>query len=331
MTHISTYNRLSGAAFMNVAIRSALDCLIIGGIFFYVNPSGGFTSVGIFLALFPLVAIISISGEVVYDLLKGYATEDYAVHRRTSEDISPAGWGETLWGRIASCAILLALITVPPLYWLLQAFSPEGKTLTGWVLGAVCLVVIAACCLTLRIVGDRIIDWYVGRLAMPQQEASKEASDRFMVFNYFLPWAVIAAIIAGLLSWGYFSPRSEHAPAYIDVAEMAFSCGGTAYIIALWIAYITQKQATIDIRAQLLRFEDDDTLDEGTMYFLIHAWSGCIIVAIFIISRFFSWASFTPLQVTLIDALVAALSAIVGALGGLLRARTSLLTQGLKK
>lgn len=331
MTHIPTNNRLSGVAFMNIAIRSVLDCLIIGGIYFYVNPSEGFTSVGIFLALFPLVAIISISGEVVYDLLKEYAVEDNAVHRPTSEDITPADWGEMLWGRIASCALLLALITVPPLYWLLQAFSPDVKTLTGWVLGAVCLVVIAACCLTLRIVGDRIINGYVGRLTLPQQEASKEASDRFIVFNYFLPWAAIAAIIAGLLSWGYLSPISEHSPAYIDVAEMAFGCGGTAYIIALWVAWVTQKQATIDIRANLLHFKDDDTLNKGTMYILFPVWSGCIIVAIFIISRFFSWTSFTPLQVTLIDALVAALSAIVGALGGLLRARTCSLTQELKE
>lgn len=316
MDFISTRKSAFGALWLNIALRSAIDTLIIGGLFFYVNPNRENATLTLFIVLFPLAAIVSTSGEVIYDRLKSdIAQSSPCIHRGHA---FPLLFGERIWLRLAVLALFSMLIAGPLLYVFFLVFISAQKAGIISILTGVWLVIMLATYFTVSRVGNQISDWYRLRITQPQQEATKNSSDRFMVFNYFLPWAGITMTIAGLLSWAYFSPQTTD----IDVETVAFSCGGTAYIIALWVAHVTQKQAKIDIKASLLRFEDDEVLDEGTMYFLIHAWSGCIIVAIFIISRFFSWASFTPLQVTLIDALVAGLSAIAGALSGLLRART---------
>ncbi|MGD8204451.1 DUF6347 domain-containing protein [Pantoea sp. FN0305] len=316
MDFISTRKSAFGAVGINIALRSAIDTIIIGGLFFYVNPNRENATLILFFILFPLAAIISTSGEVIYDRLKLDIAENRpCIHRDNAFSLR---FGERIWLRLAVLALFSMLIAGPLLYIFFLVFISAQKAGTISILTGVWLVIMLATYFTVSRVGNQISDWYRLRITQPQQETAKNNSDRFMVFNYFLPWAGITMAIAGLLSWAYFSPQRTD----IDVETVAFSCGGTAYIIALWVAHVTQKQAKIDIKASLLRFEDDEVLDEGTMYFLIHAWSGCVIVAIFIISRFFSWASFTPLQVTLIDALVAGLSAIAGALSGLLRART---------
>lgn len=322
MDFISMRKNIFGTMSLNIALRSAIDTLIIGGLFFYVNPAQDSATLSLFFILFPLAAIVSTSGEVIYDRLRSDITQNTSSVNRGN--LFSLDFGERIWLRLAVLALFFMLISGPVIYGICLFVIPVQKAGIISMLIGVWLVIMLASYFTVHRVGNQISDWYLARITQPQQEISKNSSDRFMVFNYFLPWAGIAMIIAGLLSWAYFSPQATD----IDVENMAFSCGGTAYIIALWVAHVTQKQAKIDIKAGLLRFEDDEVLDEGSMYFLIHAWSGCIIVAIFIISRFFSWASFTPLEVTLVDALVAGLSAMAGALSGLLRARTHQRKQG---
>ncbi|WP_434523951.1 DUF6347 domain-containing protein [Photorhabdus asymbiotica] len=68
MTAIFRGNRLSRSVFLNSVIRSVIDTMLIGGIYFFLssmarNP----TSIGIFLALYSLVAIVSVTVEVIFD------------------------------------------------------------------------------------------------------------------------------------------------------------------------------------------------------------------------------------------------------------------------
>ncbi|PHM38760.1 DUF6347 domain-containing protein [Xenorhabdus innexi] len=326
---------LTMADFSNAVVRAFIDITIIGGIYFFLCSFNGEPSIGVYLLIYPLIATITISFEIILDNIN--ASSDELTHKTMSYDIEKSDIMKRrsesvyrLWGMISLYALLFYIILTLPFYFLLQFFSLSSQ-INIWLslIFSFLLVLFSGCFIVSRI-KYYAVELYKKRFLLKKMAVKKEDSDTHIIFNYFLPWSIITAVIAGLLAYGYFRQESGNFTDVITVSVAAFSAGGTSYIISLWIAYVTQKQTIIDIKANLLQFDEDDKLDENSMYYLIHVFSGCVIAFIFIATKFLSIEHFSPIQITIIETVVGALSGIVGSLAGLLRGRTKVLSQKVK-
>ncbi|CDL85995.1 DUF6347 domain-containing protein [Xenorhabdus cabanillasii] len=336
MVALNLKQGLTMADFSNAVVRAFIDITIIGGIYFFLCSIWGEPpSVGVYLIIYPLISIITVSFEIIYDNVK--ANSDKYTHRallnkvgESSVLISGRGSAYQLWGMITLYALMFYIILLLPFYFLLQNNLLSSQLNIWLALIISFLLVVFSSCLIVSRLKHYAIESYGKLFSIKKVEVRKEDSDLHIIFNYFLPWAIIAGAIAGLLAYGYFREESGNFTEVITVSVVAFSSGGTSYIISLWIAYVTQKQTILDIKANLLHFEKDDKLDESSMYFLIHVFSACVIALIFIVTHFLSIDHLSPIQITVIETVVGATSAVAGSLAGLLRGRAKVLSQKYK-
>ncbi|WP_340607799.1 DUF6347 domain-containing protein [Xenorhabdus bharatensis] len=332
MASLNHKKHLTMADFSNAIVRSFIDITIIGGIYFFLcGLQGEAPSASIYLIIYPLVSIVTVSFEIIFDNVKSssdkYSQQTLSGNIRKSDKlINKNGHVYRLWGLITLYAVMFYIILILPFCFLLQSISVSSK-LNIWLalIGSFLLILLSSCFIVSRL-KNYAIELYGQLFSTAKGEVKEEDSDSHIIFNYFLPWAIIGAAIAGLLAYGYFRAESGNFTDVITVSMVAFSAGGTSYIISLWIAYVTQKQSILDIKANLLHFEKDDKLDEYSMYFLIHVFSGGVITLIFIASKFLSIDHFSLIQIIVIETIVGAAAAIAGSLAGLLRGRSKTLS-----
>ncbi|WP_426576889.1 DUF6347 domain-containing protein [Xenorhabdus stockiae] len=332
MASLNHEKHLTMADFYNAIVRTFIDVTIIGGIYFFLcGLQGEAPSASVYLIIYPLVSIVTVSFEIIFDNVK--SVPDKYSHQTLSNNVKKSGIlinknGSVyrLWGLITLYAFMFYIILILPFCFLLQSISISSQ-LNIWLAltGSFLLISLSSCFIVSRL-KHYAIELYDQLFSAKKEEVKKEDSDSHIIFNYFLPWAIIGAAIAGLLAYGYFRAESGNFTDVITVSMVAFSAGGTSYIISLWIAYVTQKQSILDIKANLLHFEKDDKLDEYSMYFLIHLFSGAVITLIFIASKFLSIEHFSLIQIIVIETLAGAAAAVAGSLAGLLRGRSKTLS-----
>ncbi|MCC8379845.1 DUF6347 domain-containing protein [Xenorhabdus sp. PB30.3] len=333
MASLNHEKNLTMADFYNAIVRTFIDVTIIGGIYFFLcGLQGEAPSASVYLIIYPLVSIVTVTFEIIFDNVKS-APDKYS-HKTLSNNVKKSGIlinknGSVyrLWGLITLYAVIFYIILILPFCFVLQSISISSQ-LNIWLalIGSFLLISLSSCFIVSRL-KYYAIELYGQLFSAEKGEVKEEDSDSHIIFNYFLPWAIIGAAIAGLLAYGYFRAESGNFTDVITVSVVAFSAGGTSYIISLWIAYVTQKQAILDIKANLLHFEKDDKLDEYSMYFLIHIFSGGVITLIFIASKFLSIEHFSLIQIIVIETIAGAAAAIAGSLAGLLRGRSKTLSE----
>ncbi|AJC68376.1 MULTISPECIES: hypothetical protein [Dickeya] len=313
---------------VRVLIHVAIELVIFFCIFFLVGSGDGKSTYFIvFSVFFPLVAIFSISVELMLDALGRvslgasselcseavlYSKSSYSTTQRPAQ----------LWSKLALGTGLLSLIVTIVTY-VISGFSMFiYKEIPLMAMGSLFLGVTLSVLMMYLYCLPALLQWYQRTVFSEKNNAGKTFSDEHLVMNYFIPWVIVTMLAVGFISWGYYHQQVD-----LDVESVAFGCGGTAWIISLWITHVTQKQAVIDVRAGLLHFDDDDELDEWSLYFILHAFSAAVVSAIFIIVKYLPFNILNEFSVVVLDIFVAMISAIVGVIMGVLRGRTIVLSK----
>ncbi|QWT40074.1 hypothetical protein [Dickeya dadantii] len=310
--------KLSIAAFIRVAIELAIFFTI-----FFLSAASEGDDKGIhfilFCVFFPMIAVFSITVELMLEEIG-----------RPGGTISSLPLSQTflpinnrparLWARLAIASVMISIPVMVISSVIYHTVAMRYKEIPLLALGSLFCGVFVSILLIYKTFMPGVKQWYQQQLSAGmhnQNNGNKAFSDEHLVVNYFIPWMIIAMLTVGFISWKYYHQQTN-----LDVETIAFGCGGTAWIISLWITHIAKKQAVIDTQIGMLHFDDDDELDEWSMYFILHAFSAAVVASIFIIVKYAPFNITNMFSVIAIEIVVAAVAAIIGVIIGMLRGRT---------
>lgn len=307
--------------YWRVAIRSALEVAGVGFLYFFLcgtslNQSELFLRM--FVLLYVPVAVVTVSIEAIHEArnrLVGDEPADAAGHHALRKPHVRAD----AWGSILPRAMLLSLLAVAGLFagFEFVASAPPSPLFT---ICATLLAVALAALVLVRVASTRYLSHFLGPAhAEPLPDGRKKHdSDTRLVMSYLLPWPIIAAVLCGLLSSKYFSGSAHGSASGIALIDAAFSAGGTAYAVALWVCFAARTQAVSDLRLGLLDVPESDRVAGGDILFLIHLGAAIVVGAVILLGRVLSIESLTVTQVVTVETLTGACAAAGAALLGVL-------------
>lgn len=308
--------------YWRVAVRSALEVAGIGFLYFFLcgtslNQSEFFLRM--FVLLYVPVAVVTVSIEAIHEArnrLVGDEPADAADHRALGKPHARAD----AWGSILPRAMLLSLLAVAGLFagFEFVASAPPSPLFT---ICATLLAVALAALVLARVASTRYLSHFLepDHGEPPLQDGRKKHdSDARLVTSYLLPWPIIAAVLCGLLSSKYFSGSAHGSASGIALIDAAFSAGGTAYVVALWVCFAARTQAVSDLRLGLLDVPESDRIAGGDILFLIHLGAAIVVGAMILLGRVLSIESLTVTQIVTVETLTGAGAAAGGALLGVL-------------
>ncbi|AYQ47236.1 hypothetical protein [Dickeya solani] len=314
--------RLSIAVFIRVAIELAIFFII----FFLSTSDDPDKRVHfiLFCVFFPMIAVFSVTVELMLEeigRLTGINSSLPLAQTSLPVNNRPA----RLWARLAIASVMISIPVMIITSVIYHAAAMRYKEIPLLALGGLFWGVFLSILLIYKTFMPKVTQWYQQQLFAWKRNGNNENkafSDEHLVVNYFIPWVVIAMLTVGFISWIYYHQQTN-----LDVETFAFGCGGTAWIISIWITHIAKKQAVIDTKIGVLHFDDDDELDEWSMYFILHAFSAAVVASIFIIVKYSPFNITNIFSVIAIETVVAAIAAIIGVIIGMLRGRTEVLSK----
>lgn len=312
--------RLSIAVFIRVAIELAIFFII-----FFLSAASDDADKGmhfiLFCVFFPMIAVFSITVELMLEeisRLTGTVPSLPLAQASLPVNNRPA----RLWARLAIAAVMISIPVMIISSVIYHTAAMRYKAIPLLALGSLFWGVFLSILLIYKTFIPRVKQWYQQQMLAGKRNENKAFSDEHLVVNYFIPWVIIAMLTVGFISWKYYHQQTN-----LDVETIAFGCGGTAWIISIWITHIAKKQAVIDTRIGMLHFDDEDELDEWSMYFILHAFSAAVVASIFIIVKYFPFTITNMFSVIALEIVVAAIAAIIGVIIGMLRGRTEVLSK----
>lgn len=198
---------------------------------------------------------------------------------------------------------------------LIYFIETNGLLSVVMILFSIFLMVVIVVSLVFHLSIHHVITWYNNQFNRNNAPSNNRQNDWYLLISYFIPWGMIAIMSAALLTYGYYQGK----PLNFGLHELAFECGGTAWVVTLWIALIAEKHSYLDVGANLLNLNEKDNIDESSMYFLISAFSALVVGAFYLLNHFVSFEVTHVSMLCIINAGIALIASIAGNVIGILR------------
>ncbi|CAG9001147.1 MAG: hypothetical protein CENE_03164 [Candidatus Celerinatantimonas neptuna] len=304
--------------FIEIAIRSLLEVIFFGGIYFFLNSLRNHIKIDYYLfnILFVVLSTFSIVAEVFLSYIKKIFIDNKSIPPyivQNSNDLNR--YEKHVWTKLTMWCLLFSIPAIAITSYFIHFSKLNENLFELRFLIVMFVVIVTVSSLVFHVSHHKMIAYYGEKFNEGSTPIDNQQSDWYLLVSYFIPWGIIAIMSSALLTYGYYQGKALN----FDLHALAFECGGTAWIVTLWISLISEKRSYIDNSANLLKFNDKDNIDESSMYFLISMFSAIVVGAFYLLSHFISYNVTSINILCIVNAFIAFIASITGNLIGILR------------
>lgn len=303
---------------MEITLRGVLEIVFFGGIYFFLNHTSNQMQFGyyLFTIIFILLSVYSIASEVflVY-IKKVFIDKTLSFSNYIRESDRHDNLEVHIWSKLAIQCFVLSIPAILLMMCLIYFLEINSILLILILIFIIFAIIVTVVSLVFHLSIHNIMTWYNNQFKRHNTVHDRQRIDWYLLMSYFVPWGIIAMMSSMLLTYGYYQGK----PLNFDLHELAFECGGTAWIVTLWISFISEKHSYIDCSANLLNLNEKDNIDEPSMYFLISVFSALVVGAFYLLSHFISYKVTNINMFCIVNAGIALIASIIGNIIGILR------------